>query len=137
MSKVLELFGIPTGDQTTDWNILVRAQNCPFLRGRCVKVRKSQPSVAIGTCTLRCGREQAPVIVCPNRLLERHRIFTDCLHLLTNHTPGNDLHILREIPIPGGNVDFMLASVNGKKVHDFVAIELQSMDTTGTVWPER
>lgn len=137
MTKVVELFGVPTDDQSTDWKSLVRSQKCPFLSGQCIKVRKSQPGVAIGTCTLSYGRQQEPVIVCPHRLLERHQIFTDCLHLLTNHIPGNELHILRELSIPGGNVDFVLASVNGKKVHDFVAIELQSMDTTGTIWPER
>ncbi len=137
MSKIVELFGISTVSRNADWKSLVQAQGCPYLRGSCIKVRKSRPSVAIGTCTLSCGRQQVPIIVCPNRLLERHQIFMDCLHLLTNHTPGNEMHILREISIPGGNVDFVLASVNGRKVHDFVAIELQSMDTTGTVWPER
>lgn len=137
MNKVVELLGISTESRNSDWKSLLQSQGCPYLHQRCVKVRKSQPGVAIGTCTLCSGGQQEPIIVCPHRLLERHQIFTDCLHLLTNHTPGNELHILREIPVPGGNVDFVLASVNGKKIRDFVAIELQSVDTAGTVWPER
>lgn len=76
-------------------------------------------------------------MICPFRLLERNQIFIDCLHLLTQHEPGNELHILKEINIPGGNVDYFLLSVRGSKVIDFVGIELQTVDTTGTVWPER
>ncbi len=39
--------------------------------------------------------------------------------------------------VPGGNIDYCLVSVHGKKPVDFVGIELQTLDTTGTVWPER
>lgn len=34
-------------------------------------------------------------------------------------------------------MDYFLVSVQNGKVKDFVGIELQTMDTTGTVWPER
>src|SRR6202043_1451815 len=70
------------------------------------------------------------------RLLERRQIFTDCLHLLS-HEPGNELHLVSEVGIPGGSIDYFLASVREGKVRDFVAVELQTLDTTGTVWPER
>jgi hypothetical protein len=39
--------------------------------------------------------------------------------------------------IPGGSVDYFLVSTKGARVRDFVGIELQTLDTTGTVWPER
>jgi hypothetical protein len=45
------------------------------------------------------------VIICPFRLLERKKVFTDCLHLLTMNEPGNELHLLSEVSIPGGHVD--------------------------------
>lgn len=64
-------------------------------------------------------------------------MFTDCLHLLTQHEPGNELHIVPEMSIPGGSVDYFLVSVKRGKVKDFVAIEFQTLDTTGTLWPER
>lgn len=76
-------------------------------------------------------------MICPLRLLERRQIFVDCLHLLTGHEPGNELHIVSEISVPGGSIDYILASIRGGKVRDFVAIELQTLDTTGTVWPDR
>ncbi len=59
------------------------------------------------------------------------------MHLLTQHDPGNELHVVSEVSIPGGSVDYFLVSVKAGKVKDFVAIEFQTLDTTGTVWPER
>jgi hypothetical protein len=56
---------------------------------------------------------------------------------LTVHEPGNELHIVGEINIPGGSVDYFFVSAKERKVMDFVGIEFQTLDTTGTVWPER
>jgi hypothetical protein len=70
-------------------------------------------------------------------MTDRGQIFTDCLHLLTTHEPGNELHVVSEISVPGGSVDFFLVSARGGKVKDFVGVEIQTLDTTGTVWPER
>jgi len=138
MSKVLELYGISTrSKKETDWRAILSQQNCPFTDRRCIKVRKSEPGVTIATCTVLHGRDRKRVIICPYRLLERRQIFIDCIHLLTLHEPGNELHVIQEVPIPGGSVDYFLASANDGKVKDFVGIELQTLDTTGTVWPER
>lgn len=137
MSKVVELFGISAKRNETNWQDLVASQKCPFLGKQCYKVRKSDPSTSIGSCSVLYGDSCEPVIICPSRLLERKQIFIDCLHLLTLHEPGNELHILSEISIPGGSVDFFLVSTKNSKVCDFIGIELQTLDTTGTVWPER
>lgn len=138
MSDIVELFGRPTTDQTgIDWKAIVERQWCPYLNRKCVKVRKSQPEISIGSCSVWYGRQKRPIAICPYRLLERRQVFTDCLHLLSLHEPGNELHILPEISIPGGSVDYFVASVRGSKVKDFVGIELQTLDTTGTVWPAR
>jgi hypothetical protein len=40
-----------------------------------------------------------------------------------------------EVEVPGGSVDYFLVSVNKGRVVDFVGIELQALDTTGTLWP--
>lgn len=137
MSKVVELFGTPTCQKQEDWNQIVTEQQCVFLNKRCYKVRKSNPGISIGTCTVLYGKNPEPVIICPTRLIERGQIFTDCFHLLTTHEPGNELHIVSEVSIPGGSVDYFLVSAKDGKVKDFVGIELQTLDTTGTVWPER
>ena len=137
MNKVSEFFGHSTRKENNDWTNIVTSQTCPFLGKRCYKVRKSSPEISIGTCTVSYGRPLNPVVICPTRLIEKRQIFTDCLHLLTYHQPGNELHILPEVAIPGGSVDYFLVSVRNGKVKDFAGIELQTLDTTGTVWPER
>ncbi|HEU0002407.1 MAG TPA: NotI family restriction endonuclease [Ktedonobacteraceae bacterium] len=138
MTKILELYGVPTrSGLEVHWESVVEQEICPYLHRKCLKVRKSQPYITIGTCSVLYGREQKEVIICPQRLLERRQIFLDCIHLLTLHEPGNELHIVSEIGIPGGNVDYFLVSARNKEVRDFVGIELQTLDTTGTIWPER
>ena len=137
MSKVVELFGHAAWNTTLDWSNLVSAQQYPYLNKRCYKVRKSDPGISIGSCTVTYGNPPSPIIICPTRLIERGQIFMDCLHLLTQHQPGNELHIVPEVSIPGGSVDYVLVSVAQGKIKDFVGIELQTLDTTGTVWPER
>jgi len=138
MSKILELFGqsIATFDSRTLKHVLAK-QTCPFSEKRCIKTRKSQSDIAIGTCSVRYSKDNKNVLICPNRLLYKNQVFQDCIHLLTLHEPGNEFHVVPEISVPGGTVDFFLASVRNGKVKDFVAIEFQTMDTTGTVWPER
>lgn len=137
MSKVLELFGRSTKWRDEDWQGIIEGQQFPFLGKKCYKIRKSDPDNAIETCTVLYGKEARPILICPTRLIERRQIFTDCLHLLTTHEPGNELHIVSEISVPGGSVDYFVVSVKNRKVKDFVGIELQTLDTTGTVWPER
>ncbi len=137
VSTVVELFGHSAQQQGEDWNYIVQQQQCIFLGKKCYKVRKSDSNTAIGSCTVLYGRPSEPVIICPTRMIERRQIFIDCLHLLTMHEPGNELHVIPEVSIPGGSVDYFLVSAKAGKVKDFVGIELQTMDTTGTIWPER
>jgi hypothetical protein len=138
MSKVIELFGLSTkSEKKLDWQQIVSQQLCPYLDRTCIKVRKSSPEISIGTCAVFYGKQDNPTIICPYRLLERRQIFVDCLHLLLLHEPGNELHVASEVTIPGGSVDYFLVSAKNEKVKDFVGIELQALDTTGTLWPER
>jgi hypothetical protein len=136
VTKVAELYGLPTF-QAADWKAVAAAQHCPFLNRKCLKNRKSEPEITIGTSTMVYGRQPQPVMICPFRLLERSQVFTDCVHLLKLHEPGNELRIVAELAVPGGSIDYCLVSVRDGKPRDFVGIELQTLDTTGTVWPER
>ncbi len=137
MSKVVEIFGKGAHAVDVNWPEVITAQQCIFLNKKCYKIRKSDPATAIGTCTVLYGKPQEPIIICPTRLIERRQIFIDCLHLLTMHEPGNELHLVPEVTVPGGSIDYVIVSAKDGKVCDFVGIELQTLDTTGTVWPER
>ena len=139
MTKIAELYGFSTSIEPSgaNWATIVAAQQCPYLGKKCKKNRKSEPELTIGTCTNYFGKGMDTIIICPIRLMERQQIFMDCIHLLTLHEPGNELHIVSEVDVPGGSIDFCLASVRNQKVIDFTGIELQTLDTTGTIWPER
>lgn len=138
MSKVIEFFGEPTrGLVRTSIENKLRDQLCPYTGNRCFKVRKSEPDISIGTCTVSYGRESMNIIICPNRLLQKKQVFMDCVHLLTKNEPGNEFHVVSEVGVPGGSVDYFLVSAKSEKVKDFVGIEFQTLDTTGTVYPER
>ena len=135
MSKISEFFGMNCADKTQDFAHAMDIQNCPYTGRICTKMRKSNPEIKIGTCSVKY--QNSDVIICPFRLLEHNQIFVDCLHLLTMHEPGNELYLIPEVQIPGGHVDYFLVSAKNKRVKDFIGIELQTMDTTGTVWPDR
>lgn len=136
-TRVLELYGESTARPIFAWAQIMADERCPYLARKCIKVRKSQPDISIGTCTVAYGPEQEPIVICPHRMLERRQIFSDCLHLLSRHEPGNELHVVSEVSVPGGDVDFFLVSAHDRKVRDFVGIEIQTLDSTGTIWPER
>src|SRR5438876_1185266 len=110
MTKIVELYGISTKSDV-GWARIVEAQQCPFLQRKCLKIRKSTAELTIGSCTIAAGKERTRIMICPFRLLERRQIFTDCVHLLTLHEPGNELHVVPELSVPGGSVDYCLASV--------------------------
>ena len=103
MTEVLELFGKATS-AAADWRTLVESQQCPFRQRRCIKIRKSEPEVSIGTCSVAHGRRAQPIVICPYRLLERKQVFLDCLHLL-HHDPGDELHIVPEVLVPEPKVE--------------------------------
>jgi hypothetical protein len=137
MKKIVELFGHST-ERPLNWENIVKKQLCIFSGKKCYKIRKSNSCISIGTCTVMYGEANSEaVVICPTRLTDKGQVFTDCFHLLTMHEPGNELHVVPEVRIPGGNVDFFFVSVKNGKVRDFVGIELQTLDTTGSVWPER
>ena len=136
MSKVKEFFGVFTGRDDVDWKSVVLSQHCPYTEKKCVKVRKSNPNISIGICSVEYSKYDV-VMICPHRFLERRQVFIDCVHLLALHEPGNELHLLSEVSIPGGSVDYFLVSVLENRVVDFIGIELQTLDTTGSLWSER
>ena len=116
MSKIAEFFGQNCADPKINVQKALSTQICPFTNRICTKMRKSSPDIKIGTCSVKY--QGNVVIICPFRLLEHNQIFVDCLHLLTMHEPGNELYLIPEVKIPGGNVDYFLVSAKNKKIKD-------------------
>ena len=106
MSKISEFFGLNCGDKEQNFNTAMEEQLCPYTKKICSKMRKSDPDIKIGTCTVKYQSQD--IVICPFRLLEHNQIFVDCIHLLTMHEPGNELYLVPEVQIPGGHVDYFL-----------------------------
>jgi hypothetical protein len=49
-TRVAELYTLPTL-LPADWPAIVAAQQCPLLKRKCLKNRKSEAAVTIGACT--------------------------------------------------------------------------------------
>lgn len=136
-SKIIELYGHYTKDDSLPWKEIITLQEDRYTKKKSHKIRKSDPTQTIGTTVVQYGRENKNIIIDPTRFYEDGKVFLDALHLLEKHEPGNEIHVIPEVQIPGGNVDFIMASVKENIVVDFVGIELQALDTTGSVWGER
>ena len=137
MYKVNELFGRYTnGSSFPDLSSVLVSQSCIFRRdGQCNKNRKSEPDVKIGTCSLCFNNISQPLLICPDRLTDGDLIFRDCLQYLD--CSGCEVFLIPEVSIAVGHIDYVLVAMRNDSVVDFVGIELQTMDTTGSIWPNR
>ncbi|HEY7346903.1 MAG TPA: NotI family restriction endonuclease [Ktedonobacterales bacterium] len=134
----LEFYGKRVAQETIgDFASVMAMQQCPFLGRRCVKQRKSDSNQTIGACAV--GFQGNPLIICPHRFIARNQIFLDCFYLLTQTEPGLEYFAVPEISMPGGNIDYFLVATNGFFTLDYVGIEIQSLDTTGSggIWTAR
>ncbi len=134
--KALELFTFtPPALRLHEWQHILATNDCRYIDKKCDKTRKSQPEIAIGTCIV--GYAGNPVIICPHRFLQHRQIFQDVVPLLDHHQPSNQIHVIPEITLPGGSVDYFIVSVQADTIVDYLALEIQALDTTGSVWFSR
>ncbi len=137
MYRVNELFGKYTnGKKFPDLSADLLNQRCPWstTSGVCYKTRKSDTDIAIGTCSLCFNHIEQPLLICLSRLKDRNRIFNDCLPFIARSITGSELYLIPEVSTSVGSIDFMLVAAKGQHAIDFVGIELQTLDTTGSIW---
>lgn len=117
------------------------SEECPFLKEvgitkRCDKIRKSERDasglpVTLGTCIA----EQAgkPVILSPWRMYQGLHIFRDAA---SNISGASGIIVLPELNTPGGSVDYAVVGIDsaGKPTDKIVGLEIQTMDTTGSMY---
>lgn len=138
MSKVNEMFGLYTGGAFfPDLQKALTTQVCPYSGSPCYKTRKSDPDTAIGTCSLNFGNVDQPILICPEPLTKGGRVFTDCLQFISQSIAGSDLYLVPEVTTSVGRIDYVLAAFRNSRLIDFVPIELQTLDTTGSIWNDR
>lgn len=152
--SLVELFGYSPDDKSPAAMAPRAGSSCPFVQGRCIKQFKS--GLVSGACTLK-PTQSGPVICCPNRMYaENYKVLLDvaidafgpgmrlCKKPADAVCDGSDVvvfgkHWGKELRLPnrvkGGGyfVDWVLARLGkNRTLEEFVAVELQTMDTTGS-----
>jgi hypothetical protein len=158
---IVELFGYGATDFSKAAQITRQGFQCPFLNDRCTKLLRDGSSS--GACTVR-QESGPPIICCPNRLYWKEYF---ALHNIAKEAFGPQVTLLpksrmgeaapaagtvavfgkrwgKELRLPkrGGRgnffVDWVLVLLDAKgKPKEFVAVEVQSIDTTGNYQAER
>lgn len=160
--NIVEFFGYSPEDTTPEATNARIGGECPFVGGPCTKMLSRDNTVS-GVCTVR-QTKSGPIIVCPNRLYgDDYKVLKDIVKVAF----GSGLRLLKsselseapsdvscvvafgkgwgkELKLPrrgtGGSyfVDWVLARIGSDGgLMEFVAVEIQSMDTTGNYRSER
>lgn len=133
---ISEIFGRGVLDISPEASAIRKAKQCPFRGTKCTKSSKTDP---IGICSLSDDKEAA--VICPVRFLEGDRIFRDAARIAfgSNCEIGifPEVRILRilEDKKSGtkkiGKVDFLIGKIEGEKIVDFAALEVQASYFSG------
>ena len=134
----IEVFGNDAIIQSEGFKSALNQQYCKYIKGTCVKPRKSEPHIKVGICTLGStvagGLEIKPVIICPQRLKE-DIMFETIRQKYLKH--WQNVKWIQEVNIGvGGSVDYVAVEVDqNDRVKDFLCVELQAGGTTGSPYP--
>ena len=113
---------------------------CPFIESRCPKRSTSIPGEPYPVCTIWRSNGLDPakdlICVCPKRFYAVDFLRDVIANCWPGDPPQNPL-IAPEVKMVGfGNVDFVLADVGvGGEINQFLSVELQAIDITGSVMP--
>jgi hypothetical protein len=133
-----EIFGCPCIDDTGNLKAEIKQQYCPFIKGTCVKPRKSEPHIKVGICSIGYKGDFLddfePIIICPQRFKENIMFDTIRKKYLVHWT---NIEWIQEVNIGvGGSVDYVAITRDKKnKIIDFFCVELQAAGTTGSPYP--
>lgn len=134
----IEVFCCDFANQSESAQLALKQQYCKYLKGTCVKPRKSEPHIKVGICSLGSTVNKSktihPVIICPQRFKEEAMFEAIRQKYLSGW--GN-VKWIQEVNIGvGGNVDYVAVEVDENDiVKDFLCVEIQAAGTTGTPYP--
>lgn len=116
--------------------------NCPFIQSRCIKRSARFPLEPYPVCSIWKGNSspQNPqtdlICVCPKRFYAVDFLKEVVSHCWPGPAPAN-AKVVPEVQMKGfGNVDFVIADIAADgSVGQFLSVELQAIDITGSVSP--
>lgn len=134
---VCEILGQPANQMQNPVN---EEYLCPFINSKCTK-RSHRIEGPFPVCSVfrktKKDKHPIPIVVCPRRLYAAD-IYND---VVAHCWPGDSLSnpiVVHEIKMGKvGNVDMVIADLSdsGTEISDFVSIELQAIDITGSYEP--
>ena len=111
---------------------------CPFIGSTCTKRSTSLGSEPYPVCSIRrrVAGEMKQICVCPKRFYSVDFLADVVEHCWPGDAPSNP-KIASEVRMAGfGNVDFVIADIGrDEEVSQFLSVELQAIDITGSVMP--
>lgn len=134
----VEFYGFHYSDNSAEAEEHRDQERCPFIEAGCTKNRKSEPDKTIGTCTTgyrsQGDDDYRPHIICPNRF-ETDVVTQELRDLLID---DGDFFRVREVPLIGTSLDYVVGKRDRDgEILDFAGVEVQGLDTTGSVWDYR
>ncbi len=128
-----EIFGYPVDSRTRDAARCRANHWCPFLDQECDK-KSRLIDYPMGVCSVEYDADV--VALCPKRFLQGKTVFAD---IAVHHFAGLDnLVVFGEVSVRGaahlGRFDYVIARHEplGVRLDDFVAVEIQTGQTTNT-----
>lgn len=134
----IEVFCCDYESHSRTAELAYKQQYCKYIKGTCIKPRKSEPQIKVGICSLGSTVNKSktiyPVIICPQRFKEESMFETIRQKYLSH---WKDVKWIQEVNIGvGGNVDYVAVEVDDDDiVKDFLCVEIQAAGTTGTPYP--
>jgi hypothetical protein len=125
-----EIFGFPVDNRSAQVQAIRQQHQCPFVNALCNK-KSRLVSYPMGVCSAHVNGHT--VAICPRRFLEGQTVFRDIA--LDYFGSTNDLILFSEVTLKGiGSFDYVLVQHKpmSSEVDDFVVIEFQTDQTTGT-----
>ena len=129
-----EYYGYPHSDDSDEAETAWENESCPFTGEKCTKTPKAADSMGtLGTCSIghrSRGGSYEEHVTCPTRF-ETDTVFDEAKSNLVDEGEA----ILRpEVNLMGDKIDFVAGKVNDdNELIDFTGIEIQALDTTGSV----
>ncbi len=134
LAVIGEILGQPAGTMRSPANA---DYLCPFIDSRCIK-RSHISGVPYPVCSIyQSARNQRLICMCPKRFYQAQIAQDVIKHCWRGETPKNP-KVAYEVKMEDfGNVDMVVADVAPKtgKILEFVSVELQAVDCTGSVEP--
>jgi hypothetical protein len=136
---LIEVLGEPAREMRNPVNA---GYHCPFINSECTKrshlINGPFPVCSIARWILsgKNRHNEGPICICPNRLYQAD-IFKDVIkHCWPGEKPKK-YKVAYEVSLSSlGKIDCVLAEINShNKIGQFVSVELQTVDITGTYFP--